>query len=98
MKAIWNGAVLAESDHTISIEGNEYFPPDSVHRKYFVGSDTHTTCHWKGEANYYTIKVDGSENPDATWYYPIPKAGSIKKVGHDFTNYVAFWRGVEIHE
>jgi len=98
MKAVWNGAVIAESDQTIVIEGNQYFPPDSVHREYLVPSDMHTTCHWKGEASYYTLMVEGQENPDAAWYYPEPKAGSTEKVGHDFKDYVAFWRGVEVGE
>ncbi|HSX01931.1 MAG TPA: DUF427 domain-containing protein [Candidatus Saccharimonadia bacterium] len=87
MKAIWNNAV---------IEGNQYFPPSSVHREYLVDSDTHATCVWKGEASYYTLMVDGQENADAAWYYPAPKDGSIEKVGHDFTDYVTFWRGVEV--
>jgi uncharacterized protein (DUF427 family) len=98
VKAIWNGTVIAESDQTIVIEGNQYFPPDSVHREYLMDSDTQTTCIWKGVANYYTLMVEGQENADAAWYYAEPKAGSIEKVGHDFTNYVAFWRGVEVHE
>ncbi len=98
MKAVWNGAVIAESNDTIVIEGNQYFPPDSVHREYLVDSDTHTICVWKGEASYYTLMVDGTENKDAAWYYPKPKDGSIEKVGHDFTNYVAFWNGVEVTE
>jgi uncharacterized protein (DUF427 family) len=96
VRAVWNGAVIAESDDTIVIEGNQYFPPESIHREYLVDSDLQTTCIWKGEASYYTLMVEGQENADAAWYYPEPKDGSVEKVGHDFTNYVAFWRGVEV--
>jgi uncharacterized protein (DUF427 family) len=96
MKAIWNGTVLAESDATITIEGNEYFPSDSVHSEYFVPSDTLYTCPWKGVCTYYTVMVEGIENKDAAFTYQHPKDGSIEKVGSDFTNYVAFWRGVEV--
>lgn len=90
-KAIWNGVVLAESDKTIEIENNYYFPPESLKKQYFVESETRTTCAWKGEASYYTLVVEGLENKDAAWYYPIvsPLAKSIK-------GYVAFWKGVEI--
>lgn len=90
-KAIWNGAVLADSDATVIVEGNHYFPPDSVNRAYFKDSSTHTTCPWKGQASYYTVVVDGQENRDAAWYYPQPKdaASAIK-------DHVAFWRGVTV--
>lgn len=98
MKATWNGATLAESDATIVIEGNYYFPPDSIDRQYFKETDTHTTCPWKGVASYYDVVVGGDTNTDAAWYYPEPKEGSIPKVGHDFSNYVAFWHGVEVIE
>jgi uncharacterized protein (DUF427 family) len=93
MKAIWNGQVLAESDDTIVIENNHYFHPDSINRDFFKSSDTHTVCPWKGLASYYTIEVDGNDNPDAAWYYPEPKdaAAGIK-------NYVAFWKGVTVEE
>lgn len=93
MKAIWQNTVLAESDKTILIEGNHYFPPDSIRPEYFVPNDQHTTCPWKGECNYYDIKIDDKINPGAAWYYPVPKtlAASIK-------NYVAFWQGVEIRD
>ena len=97
-RATSNGRVLAESDHTIRIEGNEYFPPKSIHTEFFKPSDTHTTCHWKGEASYYDVVVDGETNKDAAWYYPEPKDGSIKRVGKDFTSYVAFWHGVEVEQ
>jgi uncharacterized protein (DUF427 family) len=95
-KATWNGRILAESDDTIRIEGNHYFPPESVNKEFLVSSDTHTVCPWKGEASYYNVVVDGEANKDAAWYYPIPKDGSIKRVGKDFTNYIAFWHGVEV--
>jgi uncharacterized protein (DUF427 family) len=96
MKATWNGATLAESDETIVIEGNYYFPPDSVKKDLLQPSDYHTTCVWKGLASYYDVVVDGETNKNAAWYYPEPKEGSIPKVGHDFTNYVAFWHGVDV--
>ncbi len=91
MKAIWNGAVLAESDDTVVVEGNHYFPPKSVNRAYFVESSTHTRCPWKGLASYYTIDVEGRRNPDAAWYYPDPSqaAAAIK-------DHVAFWKGVNV--
>jgi uncharacterized protein (DUF427 family) len=90
-KAIWNGAVIAESDHTIRVEGNDYFPPESVRREYLVASGTHTGCPWKGLASYYDIKVDGKTNPDGAWYYPapFPAAAEIK-------DHVAFWHGVRV--
>ena len=90
-KAIWNGVVIAESDHTEVVEGNHYFPPTSIKTEYFKDSSTHTTCPWKGLASYYTIEVDGKENKDGAWYYPAPKddAAHIK-------DHVAFWRGVQV--
>ncbi len=90
-KATWNGTVLAESDNCEVVEGNQYFPPNSVKREYFTSSDTHSTCPWKGEASYYTVSVDGKENKDAAWFYPAPKdaAKQIK-------DYVAFWKGVQV--
>lgn len=96
MKAYWNNVLLAESADTVTIEGNIYFPPNSLKREFFRESDTHTTCHWKGLANYYTIVVEGEINEDAAWYYEKPKDGSVQKVGSDFANYVAFWKGVEV--
>ncbi|WP_406660390.1 DUF427 domain-containing protein [Methanolobus sp. ZRKC3] len=98
VKATWNGVLLAESDETIMIEGNHYFPPDSVNMEYFEKTETHTTCFWKGLAYYYNIVVNGETNKDAAWYYPEPKEGSPERVGKDFSNYVAFWRDVEIEE
>lgn len=99
VRAEWNGQVLAEAekDEMLRIEGNWYFPPSAVKREFFTDSDTHTTCHWKGEASYYNVAVDGETNEDAAWYYPVPKDGSIARVG-DFTNFVAFWRGVQVKE
>lgn len=96
MKAIWNGTVIAESDNTIEIEGNQYFPPSSVNRELLEHSDTTSTCVWKGLAHYYTLVAEGKKNEDAAWYYPEPKDGSIERVGKDFTDYVAFWNGVEV--
>ncbi len=89
--ATWNGAVLARSDDTIVVEGNHYFPPDSVDDAYFEAAGTHPTCPWKGVASYRTVVVDGERNVDAAWYYPEPKAAAAEIAG-----YVAFWRGVEV--
>jgi uncharacterized protein (DUF427 family) len=91
MKAVWNGATLAESDKTIVVEGNHYFPPDAVNREHFQASDTHTICHWKGDASYYTVAVDGQTNVDAAWFYPSPKAEAAQ-----IKDYVAFWHGVKV--
>ena len=90
-KAVWNGAVLAESDDTVIVEGNHYFPVESIERSYFRDSDAHTVCHWKGEASYYDIEVEGQTNKGAAFYYPEPSdaASSIK-------DRVAFWRGVNV--
>ncbi len=90
-KAIWNGVVLAESDKTEVVEGNQYFPSDSVKREYFKETSTHSTCPWKGLASYYSIEVDGKENKDAAWYYPAPKDAAKQIKDH-----VAFWKGVEV--
>ncbi|MEQ9593498.1 MAG: DUF427 domain-containing protein, partial [Cyclobacteriaceae bacterium] len=73
MKAIWNGTVIAESDETVVIEGNHYFPVSSIKKEYFTESSTQTSCPWKGIASYHSLKVDGKENTDAAWYYPDPK-------------------------
>lgn len=91
MKAIWNGATLAESEKTLVIENNHYFPPDSINKEYFHKSDTHTTCPWKGEASYYHIVVGDQRNTDAAWYYPTPKQEAVQIKDH-----VAFWHGVKI--
>jgi len=90
-KATWNGTVLAESDRTVVVEGNQYFPPDSVRAEYLRPSATHTVCSWKGTASYHDVEVNGQRNPDAAWYYADPKpAASQIKV------YVAFWKGVKV--
>jgi len=98
MQAIYNDKVIAEADKDdlIFIEGNWYFPPDSLKKDYFKPSDQHTTCFWKGEANYYNVEVDGDEADGAAFYYPEPMKSGIDKVKKDFTNYVSFWRGVDV--
>lgn len=100
MQAIWNDAVIAEApqEELIRIEGNWYFPPSAMKRELFRDSDHHTTCFWKGEASYYDVVVNGETNAYGAWYYPEPKDGSIERVGKDYTNYVAFWNGIEVHE
>lgn len=90
MRAVRKNIVLAESNDTIVIEGNHYFPPDSVNWDYFQKSDTHTTCPWKGEANYLTIVIDDAVEKNAAWYYPEPKEGA-----KEIKDYVAFYNGVE---
>jgi len=98
MKAVWNDAVIAEAaeDELIRIEGNWYFPPKAIHREFFQDSDHRTVCPWKGEASYYDVVVDGKVNEFGAWYYPEPKAGSIERVKKDFSNFVAFWNGIEV--
>ena len=91
MKAIWNGATLADSAQTVFVESNHYFPPDSIKTEHFRRSETHTTCHWKGEASYYDVVVDGKTNKDAAWYYPNPSEAAKQIKDH-----VAFWRGVQV--
>ena len=93
VKASWENQILAESNHTIVVEGNHYFPPESIKKEWFKTSATQTTCPWKGPASYYHIQVGEKVNQDAAWYYPEPKeaARSIK-------NYIAFWRGVRVEE
>ena len=93
MKAIWNGQVLAESNETKVIEGNHYFPPESINADFFKNSDTHSTCPWKGVASYYTLEVNGEQNKDAAWYYP-----ETKELAKEIKGYVAFWKGVAIEE
>ena len=93
MKASWNNQLIAESDDTIIIEGNHYFPPDSVNTEFLVESATTTVCPWKGDASYFDIVVDGNVNKDAAWYYPEPK-----EEAKEIKGYVAFWRGVEISQ
>jgi uncharacterized protein (DUF427 family) len=91
MKAVWNGAVIAQSNDTVVVEGNHYFPESAVTRSYLKPSSTHTVCGWKGTASYYTLVVDGKENADACWYYPDPKPAAAQIKGR-----VAFWRGVRV--
>ncbi len=93
MKATWNDVVLAESDKTVVVEGNHYFPPDTIKGEYFQKSDTHTICGWKGEASYYDVVVNGHINKDAAWYYP-----ETKPAADEIRGYVAFWRGVKVGE
>lgn len=91
IRAVWNGVVLAEAPETVRVEGNHYFPVDSLRREYFSDSTTTTVCPWKGTAHYYSVTVDGQVNADAAWYYPEPsaKASQIK-------DHVAFWKGVRV--
>ena len=91
MKAIWNGQTIAESDDTVVVENNHYFPKDSVKAEFLVDSATHTTCPWKGLASYYSLNVDGKTNPDAAWYYPEPKSAASEIKDH-----VAFWKAVQV--
>ncbi|MEM8834467.1 MAG: DUF427 domain-containing protein [Planctomycetota bacterium] len=92
-KAIFNGTVIAESDNTQVVEGNHYFPPDSVKREYLIDHELKTTCPWKGEASYYSVEVDGETADHAAWYYP-----STKDAAKDFEGYIAFWNGVEVSD
>jgi uncharacterized protein (DUF427 family) len=91
MRATWNGAVIAESNETVIVEGNHYFPAEALKREFVVESAHRTTCPWKGTAHYYTLQVNGAENRDAVWYYPTPKAGAEQVAGR-----VAFWKGVQV--
>lgn len=91
MKAIWNGTIIAECDNTIEVEGNQYFPPDSLKKELFKPSDHHTYCPWKGTASYYHLEVDGKINENAAWYYPEPK-----EMARELKDRVAFWNGVEV--
>lgn len=91
MKATWNGAVLAESDDTVVVEGNHYFPRESLSADLFTETDHHTTCPWKGVASYATVTVDGEENANAAWFYPDPKDAAA-----EIKDRFAFWKGVEV--
>ncbi|OOG59806.1 DUF427 domain-containing protein [Rhodanobacter sp. C03] len=91
MRAIWKGTLLAESDDTVVVEGNHYFPAESMRREYFRASEHQSVCPWKGTASYYDVIVDGEVNTHAAWYYPTPKEAAIEIKGR-----VAFWRGVEV--
>ena len=90
-QAIWNGKVIAESDNIESVEGNSYFPPDSINREFLKESDATTVCGWKGTANYYDIVVDGQTNQQAAWYYAAPK-----REAKNIAGYIGFWKGVEV--
>ena len=92
-KAIWNGATIAESDDTVVVEGNHYFPADSVKREHLLPSNTKTMCSWKGQASYHTLFVNGDANPDAAWYYPEPKEAAA-----EIKDRIAFWKGVRVVE
>ena len=91
MKAKWNGATLAESDDTVVVEGNHYFPKASIEREFFQPSESHTVCGWKGTASYYDVVVNGETNPDAAWYYP-----EVKPEAKEIEGRIAFWKGVEV--
>jgi uncharacterized protein (DUF427 family) len=91
VKAVWNGATIAESDDTVVVEGNHYFPAAAVDPAVLRGSDTHTLCPWKGTASYYTLAVNGAENKDAAWYYHDPRPAAAEIKGR-----IAFWKGVEV--
>jgi uncharacterized protein (DUF427 family) len=91
VKAVWNGATIAESDDIVTVEGNAYFPEASLQKAYFKPSDHHTTCPWKGVASYYTLDVNGQQNANAAWYYPTPKDAAKQIAGR-----VAFWKGVQV--
>lgn len=89
--ATWNGVVIAESDDTINVEGNHYFPPSAIKKDYFEANETHTVCPWKGTASYYDVVVEGERNKDAAWYYP-----ETSDLAKNIKGYVAFWKGVKV--
>lgn len=91
MKATWNGETIAESENTVVVEGNHYFPADSINKEFFQPTETHTVCGWKGTANYYNVVVNGETNQDAAWYYP-----ETKPEAENIEGYVAFWKGVQV--
>ena len=90
-KAIWENTVIAESEKTVVVEGNHYFPPETIHREYFKPNNSTTACPWKGQASYYDLEVNGKINPGAAWYYPSPKQAAANIKDH-----VAFWKGVRV--
>ena len=92
-KAIWNGKVLAESEATVVVEGNHYFPPEAINKDFFQDSGTQTVCSWKGLASYYDVVTDGQVNRDAAWFYPAPS-----EAAKEITGYVAFWHGVKVED
>ena len=91
MKAIWNGETIAESNETVVVEGNHYFPPSAIKQEFFQPSETHTVCGWKGTASYYNVVVGGEVNKDAAWFYP-----ETKEAANNIKGYVAFWKGVKV--
>ncbi|MGH3603651.1 MAG: DUF427 domain-containing protein [Pseudonocardiaceae bacterium] len=91
MRAVWNGVVLAEAPRTVRVEGNHYFPAESLRTEHLVDSSTTTVCPWKGQAHYYTVRVDGQTNPDAAWYYPKPS-----RLARKISDHVAFGNGVQV--
>ena len=93
MKAIWNNQIIAESNDTVEVEGNHYFPKESINQEFLKESSTSTVCPWKGTASYYSLDVEGKENPDAAWSYPQPS-----ELAKNLKDYVAFWKGVEVTE
>lgn len=93
MKAVWKGQVVAQSDDTVVVEGNHYFPPDSIQKDFFKPSTHHTICHWKGKASYYSLSIDGEENKNAAWYYP-----NAEEEAKHIEGYIAFGNGVRISE
>jgi uncharacterized protein (DUF427 family) len=93
MKAIFNDVVIAESNETVVVENNHYFPPQSLKREYFLASDRKSTCPWKGLASYYSVNVAGKTGEDVAWYYPSPSAAA-----HEIKDHVAFWKGVRVEE
>lgn len=93
MKAIWNGEIIAESSETKVVEGNHYFPPESIKKEFYHKSDYQTKCFWKGTSDYYSLDVNGKKNENAAWYYPNPS-----EAAKEIKNYIAFWNGVEITE
>ena len=93
MKALWKGEVIAESDETIEIEGNQYFPPESIKKEFYTDSSRTSICPWKGKASYFNVVVSGEENKDAAWTYPEPKEAAA-----EIKDYVAFWKGIEISD
>ncbi len=90
-KATWNGTIIAESNATVEVEGNQYFPAESVKKEFLRESKTHTVCPWKGTASYYSLEVNGKTNPDAAWFYP-----ETSEAAKNIKGYVAFWKGVSV--
>jgi uncharacterized protein (DUF427 family) len=91
MKAIWNDQIIAESEETVVVEGNHYFPPSSINKEFYKETETHTMCPWKGTASYYSLHVNGEENKDAAWYYP-----EVSELAKNIKGYVAFWKGIKV--